>query len=107
MNPLAVEIWLSMLGAYVMVSLTIWVVARFSPREWSTPRSCWLDSDDDTTGGCEQGGGTLMVMENDFTLANSFWFTIGSLMQQGSDLNPKVTHYYCTKYCDYIIIMSF
>ncbi|KAF4528382.1 hypothetical protein B566_EDAN017002 [Ephemera danica] len=90
LNPLAVEIWLSMLGAYVMVSLTIWVVARFSPREWSTPRSCWLDTHDDVI--CsEQAGGALLVMENDFTLANSFWFTIGSLMQQGSDLNPKAT----------------
>ena len=28
-------------------------------------------------------------MQNDFTLANSFWFTVGTLMQQGSDLNPR------------------
>jgi ionotropic glutamate receptor len=28
MNPLAVEIWLYILVAYVMVSLTIWIVAR-------------------------------------------------------------------------------
>lgn len=27
---------------------------------------------------------------NDFSLANSFWFAVGTLMQQGSDLNPKV-----------------
>ncbi|XP_076628799.1 glutamate receptor ionotropic, kainate 2 isoform X4 [Colletes latitarsis] len=40
MNPLAVEIWLSMLGAYVMVSLAIWIVARFSPYEWVEPRAC-------------------------------------------------------------------
>lgn len=40
MNPLAVEIWLSMLGAYVMVSLTIWIVARFSPYEWIEPTPC-------------------------------------------------------------------
>jgi ionotropic kainate glutamate receptor 2 len=83
MNPLAVEIWLSMLGAYVMVSLTIWVVARFSPYEWRPPRSCWLGYSNESEGG-------LLVVENDFTLANSFWFTIGTLMQQGSDLNPKV-----------------
>ena len=29
------------------------------------------------------------VVQNDFTLANSFWFTVGTLMQQGSDLNPR------------------
>lgn len=32
----------------------------------------------------------LMSIDNDFTLTNSFWFAIGTLMQQGSDLNPKV-----------------
>jgi hypothetical protein len=40
MNPLAMEIWLSLLGAYVMVSLTIWIVARFSPYEWVEPSPC-------------------------------------------------------------------
>ena len=30
------------------------------------------------------------LFENDFTFGNSFWFTIGSLMQQESELNPKV-----------------
>lgn len=29
-----------MLGAYVMVSLTIWIVARFSPYEWVEPTPC-------------------------------------------------------------------
>ena len=28
MNPLALEIWLYILFAYVLVSLTIWIVAR-------------------------------------------------------------------------------
>lgn len=35
-------------------------------------------------------GRTLEILENGFTIGNSFWFAIGSLMQQGSDLNPKV-----------------
>jgi ionotropic glutamate receptor len=26
---------------------------------------------------------------NEFSLCNSMWFTIGSLMQQGSDISPK------------------
>ncbi|CAB3377028.1 Hypothetical predicted protein [Cloeon dipterum] len=83
MNPLAVEIWLSMLGAYVLVSLTIWVVARFSPYEWRIPEPCCLNA-------LEQES-EPEVYENDFTLSNSFWFTIGTLMQQGSDLNPQAT----------------
>ena len=32
----------------------------------------------------------LLRTVNEFTLANSFWSTVGTLMQQGSDLNPKV-----------------
>lgn len=50
---------------------------------------------------CDQGGHVsaldpdsddipLLRTVNEFTLANSFWFTVGTLMQQGSDLNPKV-----------------
>lgn len=82
MNPLAVEIWLYVLAAYVLVSLTIWVVARFSPYEWCVPACTCADY--------QHAAAALLVFQNDFTLANSFWFTIGTLMQQGSDLNPKV-----------------
>lgn len=183
MNPLAVEIWLYIAVAYILVSLTMWIVARFSPFEWQMRNECeenWLnntesirvhqckrhqnnqpndidsidnenheDSDDNNKitrkmnrvesidsingSGCvddrnlnypdlfsgtkdylgrqEQGGlssnesrfdncteneiheiieNELQSIENDFTLRNSFWFAIGTLMQQGSDLNPKV-----------------
>ena len=47
---------------------------RFSPYEWDNPHPC-----------TEEPG----VLINDFSLVNSMWFTIGSLMQQGSDLSPK------------------
>ncbi|KAL1139702.1 hypothetical protein AAG570_006680 [Ranatra chinensis] len=76
MNPLAVEIWLYVLAAYVLVSMTMFIVARFSPYEWHNPHPCDMEND---------------LVQNQFSLANSFWFTIGTLMQQGSDLNPKAT----------------
>ncbi|EFN77448.1 Glutamate receptor, ionotropic kainate 2 [Harpegnathos saltator] len=76
MNPLAIEIWLCVLGAYVLVSVTMFIVARFSPYEWNNPHPCHAGQE---------------VVENQFSLSNSFWFTIGTLMQQGSDLNPKAT----------------
>ena len=47
---------------------------RFSPYEWDNPHPCRTDQD---------------ILVNDFSLVNSMWFTIGSLMQQGSDLTPK------------------
>ncbi|KAJ8971995.1 hypothetical protein NQ317_014737 [Molorchus minor] len=76
MNPLAMDIWLYVLSAYVLVSITMFVVARFSPYEWHNPHPCEIEND---------------LVKNQFSLANSFWFTIGTLMQQGSDLNPKAT----------------
>ncbi|XP_043673080.1 glutamate receptor ionotropic, kainate 2-like isoform X7 [Vespula pensylvanica] len=76
MNPLAIEIWLYVLAAYVLVSVTMFVVARFSPYEWNHPYPCHVGPE---------------IIENQFSLSNSFWFTIGTLMQQGSDLNPKAT----------------
>lgn len=76
MNPLAIDIWLYVLAAYVLVSVTMFVVARFSPYEWNNPHPCHAGPE---------------IVENQFSLSNSFWFTIGTLMQQGSDLNPKAT----------------
>ncbi|KAJ8668853.1 hypothetical protein QAD02_000112, partial [Eretmocerus hayati] len=40
MNPLAIEIWLYALAAYILVSVTMFVVARFSPYEWNNPHPC-------------------------------------------------------------------
>ena len=74
LNPLAVEIWLYVIGAYLIVSFTIFILARFSPYEWYNPHPCNPDTDE---------------VENTFDLANSFWFTVGTLMQQGSDVNPR------------------
>ena len=135
MNPLAVEIWLFLLLAYVLVSLSMWVVARFTPYEWhhadgdqhrchcnlhlhhplhddqlqqqqyhqqqqisicpATTPSIPCDSviyhhDHQQYNQGEQEPMVTLARSNDFSLANSFWFTIGTLMQQGSDLNPKV-----------------
>ncbi|KAI5739282.1 hypothetical protein M8J77_017278 [Diaphorina citri] len=75
MNPLAVEIWFYVLAAYILVSITMFIVARFSPYEWHNPHPCDVDND---------------LVQNQFSMSNSFWFTIGTLMQQGS-LNPKAT----------------
>jgi len=52
----------------------MYVLARFSPYEWYNPHPCNPDS---------------AVLENIFTLSNAFWFAVGTLMQQGSDINPR------------------
>ena len=40
MSPLAVDIWLYVVAAYVLVSATLFIVARFSPYEWTNPHPC-------------------------------------------------------------------
>uniref|UniRef100_A0A8C2B052 Glutamate receptor n=1 Tax=Cyprinus carpio TaxID=7962 RepID=A0A8C2B052_CYPCA len=74
MNPMTPDIWVYILLAYLGVSCVLFVIARFSPYEWYDAHPCNPGSD---------------VVENNFTLLNSFWFGVGSLMQQGSELMPK------------------
>ncbi|XP_017493316.1 PREDICTED: glutamate receptor ionotropic, kainate 2 isoform X1 [Rhagoletis zephyria] len=76
MNPLAMEIWLYVLAAYVLVSFTLFVMARFSPYEWNNPHPCMKETD---------------IVENQFSVSNSFWFITGTFLRQGSGLNPKAT----------------
>lgn len=47
---------------------------RFTPYEWYNPHPCNPDSD---------------VVENNFTLLNSFWFGVGALMQQGTPVTLR------------------
>ena len=63
---------LCLLGT-VVVSVTLFVLARLSPYEWDNPYPCIEDPDE---------------IENVFSLANSFWFTCATLAQQGADVAP-------------------
>nr|XP_033812399.1 glutamate receptor ionotropic, kainate 3 [Geotrypetes seraphini] len=74
LNPLSPDIWMYILLAYLGVSCVLFVIARFSPYEWYDAHPCNPGSD---------------IVENSFTLLNSFWFAVGALMQQGSELMPK------------------
>lgn len=48
--------------------------------------------EEDRAEGCQHDENEieLISIKNDFTLKNSFWFSCGTLMQQGSDLYPVV-----------------
>ncbi|KAK8388628.1 hypothetical protein O3P69_020541 [Scylla paramamosain] len=74
LSPVSLDVWLYMATAYLGVSLLLFVLARFSPYEWSNPHPC------DTT---------PEKLDNGFSLLNCLWFCIGSLMQQGGDLLPR------------------
>ncbi|KAH7645139.1 glutamate receptor [Dermatophagoides farinae] len=90
MSPLDIDIWLYVLAAYILVSLTMFVVARFSPNEWRLSHPCVAAMDPQHYGanGNDEDNDNNKL-ENQFSMANSFWFTIVTLMHQGCDLNPK------------------
>ncbi|KAH3842685.1 hypothetical protein DPMN_116189, partial [Dreissena polymorpha] len=69
MDPLSYEIWMCILFAYIGVSVVLFLVSRFSPTEWRV------------------GEGTNIA--NDFTIANSLWYSLGAFMQQGCDISPR------------------
>lgn len=78
LSPFSMEVWIYVMGAHIGVSITLFLVGRLSPYEWDNPHPCRQDE---------------QVLENSFSLMNSLWFTIGSLMQQGSDLAPRYVVY--------------
>lgn len=61
MNPLAVNIWLYVLAAYILVGLTLYIVSQFSPYEWKVPKGCYLDQT------------SKDYLENQFSIGDSFW----------------------------------
>ncbi|KAG0429103.1 hypothetical protein HPB47_023958, partial [Ixodes persulcatus] len=75
--PFSVDVWLYMLTAYLALSLWYCLLGRFSPMEnkHTFGESCEPKDLDD--------------MAEELGMTNRFWFAIGSLMQQGSDLNPS------------------
>ncbi|XP_042864658.1 glutamate receptor ionotropic, kainate 2-like isoform X3 [Penaeus japonicus] len=75
LSPLSLDVWLYMATAYLGVSLLLFVLARLSPYEWITSFPCREEEE--------------KSMENQFSLNNSLWFTMGSLLQQGTDQQPK------------------
>ncbi|KAL7726785.1 hypothetical protein ACLKA6_001499 [Drosophila palustris] len=87
MNPLAIEIWLYVLAAYILVSFALFVMARFSPYEWKNPHPCYKQTD---------------IVENQFSISNSFWFITGTFLRQGSGLNPKISDRAQTKFFSFM-----
>lgn len=72
-SPFSPQVW-GLLGvAYFFVSISLFLMARLCPAEWTNPYPC-IDEPD--------------FYVNQFSLRNSLWFTIGSLMQQGTELAP-------------------
>ncbi|XP_072930624.1 glutamate receptor 1-like [Epargyreus clarus] len=82
LKPLSKEIWLCVLFSFFAVSIVLFLVSRFSPKEWSSESvDSHMDHPISST--------NEIILHNDFSLWNSFWFSLGSFMQQGSDVVPR------------------
>ncbi|XP_006785307.1 glutamate receptor 1-like [Neolamprologus brichardi] len=109
LDPLAYEIWMCIVFAYIGVSVVLFLVSRFSPYEWNGEES---DDEDETapsssrraqasssaehthSPGFSQAQGQQKEKEtpeytNDFGIFNSLWFSLGAFMQQGCDISPR------------------
>ncbi|XP_037948866.1 glutamate receptor ionotropic, kainate 2-like isoform X1 [Teleopsis dalmanni] len=74
MSPFSGAVWMWLGIAYVSVSVSMFVLSRISPTEWDNPYPCIEEPTE---------------LENQFSFVNCFWFSIGALLQQGTELAPK------------------
>ncbi|XP_040296151.1 glutamate receptor 1 isoform X3 [Bufo bufo] len=77
LDPLAYEIWMCIVFAYIGVSVVLFLVSRFSPYEWHNEEF-------------EEGRDQPSTdHSNEFGIFNSLWFSLGAFMQQGCDISPR------------------
>nr|XP_057919595.1 glutamate receptor 1a isoform X4 [Doryrhamphus excisus] len=102
LDPLAYEIWMCIVFAYIGVSVVLFLVSRFSPYEWHAddyeeggePQSPTQAA---ASNGLQQGQTTAqqntnqqsVEQTNEFGIFNSLWFSLGAFMQQGCDISPR------------------
>ncbi|KAG8438900.1 hypothetical protein GDO86_005187, partial [Hymenochirus boettgeri] len=77
LDPLAYEIWMCIVFAYIGVSVVLFLVSRFSPYEWHN---------EEFEEGKDQ---PVPDQSNEFGIFNSLWFSLGAFMQQGCDISPR------------------
>ncbi|XP_061818989.1 glutamate receptor 1-like isoform X2 [Nerophis lumbriciformis] len=112
LDPLAYEIWMCIVFAYIGVSVVLFLVSRFSPYEWKKedeeddedPHSCAAASQQapptSSSAGYQLPSAPTQDQNqnkdkespehsNDFGIFNSLWFSLGAFMQQGCDISPR------------------
>ncbi|XP_072302081.1 glutamate receptor 1-like isoform X1 [Eucyclogobius newberryi] len=104
LDPLAYEIWMCIVFAYIGVSVVLFLVSRFSPYEWKGEESeeeeegqdCGtrrtLPKDQHSSSDPDQSPDSQKEepeYSNDFGIFNSLWFSLGAFMQQGCDISPR------------------
>lgn len=75
-DPFAYDTWAALFICFLVVSFSMFLLGRICPSEWNNPYPCIQEPE---------------YLVNQFTLPNSFWFSMGCLMQQGSEIAPIAT----------------
>ncbi|CAF0889980.1 unnamed protein product [Adineta steineri] len=71
MDPLSKEIWICVIISYLLVSIILFLVSRFSSYEW------YFENESD------------VQPRNKFSIQNSLFFSFAAFMHQGVDLLPR------------------
>lgn len=74
--------------SFLGVSIVLYIVSRFSPHEWR-PISAQAPPNNNFTMQTQTITTHQTTSLNEFSLLNSFWFAIASLMQQTCDFSPR------------------
>lgn len=73
LSPFSLDVWIYMATAYSGVSLLLFALSRMAPADWENPHPCKEAEE----------------VENIWTITNTTWLTMGSIMGQGCDILPK------------------
>nr|CAH7747485.1 unnamed protein product [Callosobruchus chinensis] len=72
-SPFSAMVWIMLGVSYFIVSICIFIMGRLAPAEWQNPYPCVEEPE---------------FLVNQFSIRNALWFTMGALMQQGTELAP-------------------
>ncbi|XP_055348125.1 glutamate receptor-like [Paramacrobiotus metropolitanus] len=75
LRPFSLTLWLAILLAIVGTFVVIFFGGRIGPSEWHLTEPCDPENDDG--------------IFNDYTVEESLWFTIATLLQQGPNIEPR------------------
>uniref|UniRef100_A0A671TMQ6 Glutamate receptor n=1 Tax=Sparus aurata TaxID=8175 RepID=A0A671TMQ6_SPAAU len=80
LDPLAYEIWMCIVFAYIGVSVVLFLV--------SLSMDAWYSQNQNQNQN-QQKDKETPEYTNDFGIFNSLWFSLGAFMQQGCDISPR------------------
>ncbi|XP_075750732.1 putative glutamate receptor [Rhipicephalus microplus] len=92
LRPWTGELWLCTASAALASSLALAIASRLSATEWvpaASSRSAAMARRSTSCGAYRKAPRRVQTLRNRFTLVDSLWFILGSLLQQGTEVFPR------------------